>query len=160
MLFLAIYGIIKIIIGSVYLMSCPEIFLMPFYLLFGGVISLIPPILMLYRIFHSDEKSEKSVEGLWWILEKVFYASVVIIFAGTIYILVIISRTRYLDRLCYVSWLPAFAIFVLVLDWVSYAVFFRYFCNIEYKEEEQDPIPPYTWPPHHRHLRFHHRFQS
>ena len=58
------------------------------------------------------------------------------------------------------TWLPALAIFVLVADWISYAVFFRYFCNIEYKEEVREPVPPYPWPPPYRHLRFHHRFQS
>ena len=64
---------------------------------------------------------------------------------GTIYVLVSAGQVRSLDSLCSHTWLPPYALAVVVVDWVAFALFFRLFCVHR--------LPPEEPPMEFRHLK-------
>jgi len=130
---LTISSLAKITVGSLYLTGgCLGITLLPYYFLFQGVLALAPALIALLSSFY---RKSRELEEFWGCMAKLFFMSVVLLIAATIYTLVTASHVTTLDRLCTERWVPIFGFLMLVTDWVLFAVFFRLFCVNDVSEE-------------------------
>ncbi|XP_046359259.1 uncharacterized protein [Haliotis cracherodii] len=155
-IFIGLFGIVKFVLGWVYMNECADMVLLPVYLILGGVISLVPSLLSFYRRINHKARSKKVVDDLWWILGAVFFLTLVHIVAGSMYILVSVVQARVIGRLCTAPWLPPFGVAALCLDWVCFAVFMCVFCDVEYKAPppSTEPALPNYWRHRHRLRRY------
>ncbi|XP_005104138.1 uncharacterized protein LOC101861141 [Aplysia californica] len=128
-------SVTKIVVGSLYVDGgCLGFSLLPYYLIIGGILALIPACIAVLASFY---KKSRDLEDFWDLLGKLFIVSIALMIAATIYILVSASRVTSLDRLCTDQWVPVFGFCILGADWILFALFFRLFCVNTVSESTQ-----------------------
>ncbi|XP_059142195.1 uncharacterized protein LOC131929822 [Physella acuta] len=116
LLILSVIGVVKIVVGSISADGgCLGLYLLPYYHLLGGILSLLPAIMSLLVSFCGQTKNLRDV---WCLMANVLFVSFLLIFSGTIYVITNTVRVTNLDRLCTHTWVPIFSLCSLAVDWL------------------------------------------
>ncbi|BFZ10186.1 hypothetical protein BsWGS_13225 [Bradybaena similaris] len=139
MLATMVVGVVKIVLGSLGIDSgCVGMYLLPYYLLLGGVMALTPVVV---AVLSSCCSCRSQLEQLWGFMATLFMAFAAVLISGTVYILCTTARATSIDRLCTHPWLVIAGLVILVVDWILFAVFLKLFCVVHLPPESQDRPP-------------------
>lgn len=124
---MAAAGLTNIAIGGLNIGACGNAIVLPPMLVVSGVLWVLP--LLLLAVINCVPRHESDLLGMYGCLEKLFLLAVAFLVASTIYVLVTAAQTKTLESLCTHVWVPPYALSMVLLHWLSFALFFKFFCT-------------------------------